>query len=708
DTSISFNVLAKNPTINFNPIPVKTFGDPEFTLSASSSTGANITYASDNASVAVINGDKVIIKGVGTATIIASTSNPASSMTQTLTVRKATQTITVGPIGDKRIADLPFKPLVSSTSKLEVFNYSLVSGPATVTLGGLVTPSNSISGTVIIKITQPGDDNYLSKDTTFSFLVKGKVILSNSKLPTISSNATNGILVTLVPDAPSTALVTFCYSKITEASWNEEPVESNGKVYNPSLDGKLDEIGLNYYFKVSYLENGVSKEERTNAATVHVQYNNGLNLPAINGGSVVENYQIVSVSLELDKSGKEVGNVFDELGAYDKKKWRLFRYLTKEDTNKELSLTDTVSPGAGYWLISRNPVTINTGKGTAVRVTNDSPFSFKLKKGYNQIGNPYNFAISWADVMEANGTPADVDSEVKIFTQGGWKDATTIKAFEGAYIWTEKDIEIKIPTVKPDQSKLKRSVAREEGQGWRLDLSVSDKEGFETKGAVGMNAGADLSKDAYDGITLPRFMKYLEINFNHPEYFAPKFSRDIVPADKNHIWNFTVETNLDKPVLGIDWDLVTCKAQSEEFYLLDKKAGVAINMKEQGSYAFPNNGTRDLALYYGDKTFIERSLNSEETFINEPFPNPFSETTKVGYSLANSSEAYEVELSIYNMVMEQVTVLEKFTTKSGYYQTEWNGLDASGNRVSPGMYFVRMKASSGKNHSEWLKKIIVK
>ncbi|HEX8548980.1 MAG TPA: FlgD immunoglobulin-like domain containing protein [Cytophagaceae bacterium] len=705
EITTSFDVRAKNPTISFTTLAPKTFGDAPFDLSASSSGGSTITFTSDNPGVATISGSTVTITGAGVATIIANTSNPVASTTQTLTVKKAPQIITVAPFEQKRINDPAFQLQVTSSSPLKSLSFKKISGPGTVSAAGVVTPSTDTTGIVAIKISHPGDNNYLKEDTTFSFKIDGGVILSRISPATLKSSASGGISITLKPVDPNFLVnkVTFHYKKISDKNWNSEPVLSGARVYTPSLTNKLGEIGLSYYFSVNYNTN---KFEFTDVANVYVEYENGLILPAMPGGSKIENYQIISSPLDL--AAAKVEDVFKDLGAYDIKKWRLFHYDTKQAANKELTLSDTIKPGNGYWLITRNPITINTGAGTAVQVTETSPFRIQLKKGYNQIGNPYNFPISWEDVRQANN-PADLKTTVSTFSSNGWKESTTIKAFEGAFVWAEYDFEIRIPTIKPDASLLKRaSSAREDQQGWKLVLSLIDKEGYESKSAIGMMPNANESKDVFDAIALPRFMKYLEMNSTHPEYFAPKFSQDIVPEKANHIWNFNVETNASESNVAINWDINDSRSLSEEIYLLDKKSGVAVNMKEKGAYHLTNSSNRELTLFYGDKSFIESTVVSSETNMNEPYPNPFSEATTISYSLASSNEVYDVDISVYNMVMEKVISLEKSNKKSGFYHADWNGLDYSGEKVPAGLYFVRVKASAGDNHKEWLKKVILK
>ena len=83
----------------FNPIPTKTYGDPDFNGGAVSlNTTQPIVYSSSNPAVATIVGGNIHITGAGTSDITASQASdgfyPAASVTRTLTVNKATLTIT--------------------------------------------------------------------------------------------------------------------------------------------------------------------------------------------------------------------------------------------------------------------------------------------------------------------------------------------------------------------------------------------------------------------------------------------------------------------------------------------------------------------------------------------------------------------------------------------------------------------------------------
>ena len=102
----SFAMPKLNQTIIFNTLPSKTFGDPSFSLSATTSSGLSISYSSSNTSVATVSGSTVTVIGAGSAIITASQAgnsnyNAATNVQQTLTVNKASQSITFNALAGK-------------------------------------------------------------------------------------------------------------------------------------------------------------------------------------------------------------------------------------------------------------------------------------------------------------------------------------------------------------------------------------------------------------------------------------------------------------------------------------------------------------------------------------------------------------------------------------------------------------------------------
>lgn len=152
-------------SITFDPLAGKTFGDPDFTVAATATSGLATTFTAADA--CTVTGATVHLTGAGSCTITAEqagngTYAPATPVPQTFAVAQGPQTIAFGPLADKNIYSPDFLLTGTSSSGLPV-QYS-ASGECTVT-GNLVHVTG-VAGSCTITPSQPGDANYLPADET--------------------------------------------------------------------------------------------------------------------------------------------------------------------------------------------------------------------------------------------------------------------------------------------------------------------------------------------------------------------------------------------------------------------------------------------------------------------------------------------------------------------------------------------------------------
>ena len=69
------------------------------------------------------------------------------------------------------------------------------------------------------------------------------------------------------------------------------------------------------------------------------------------------------------------------------------------------------------------------------------------------------------------------------------------------------------------------------------------------------------------------------------------------------------------------------------------------------------------------------------------YPNPFNPSTTLRFDIEKSAMT---EISIYNVLGQKVITLVSEELSPGTYSTTWNGLNAQGNTVASGVYYVRM------------------
>lgn len=74
--------------------------------------------------------------------------------------------------------------------------------------------------------------------------------------------------------------------------------------------------------------------------------------------------------------------------------------------------------------------------------------------------------------------------------------------------------------------------------------------------------------------------------------------------------------------------------------------------------------------------------------LDQNYPNPFNPATTISYQLAMESD---VELTIYNMLGQEIRNLVQTNQPAGTYQVQWNGKDDAGREVASGLYLYQLK-----------------
>jgi alpha-tubulin suppressor-like RCC1 family protein len=173
-TAASAVVAKQSQTITFEALPSKTFGDSNFVLTATSDRSLTVSYSSSNTSVCTISGATLTISGAGSCDVTASQAGnagtlAASEVVRTLTVSKASQTITLPNFTAGVYGGAAKVSGATSTSGLTV---TLTSADIAVcTVSGLnvniVAP-----GTCSITASQAGSTNFnAATDVTKSFTI---------------------------------------------------------------------------------------------------------------------------------------------------------------------------------------------------------------------------------------------------------------------------------------------------------------------------------------------------------------------------------------------------------------------------------------------------------------------------------------------------------------------------------------------------------
>jgi hypothetical protein len=168
DVNRSFSIAKASQTITFGALSGKTYGDPDFALVATASSGLDVSFSATGA--CSVSATTLHIIGAGSCSVRASQPgdanySAATDVTRSFSIAKADQTITFGALSDKTFGDPDFTVSATASSGLPV-SFS-ASGKCTVT-GSTVHITGA--GACAVKASQPGNANYnAADDVTQSF-----------------------------------------------------------------------------------------------------------------------------------------------------------------------------------------------------------------------------------------------------------------------------------------------------------------------------------------------------------------------------------------------------------------------------------------------------------------------------------------------------------------------------------------------------------
>ena len=200
----SFQVNAETSNLAFATIPNHNYGDPAFTVSATSASSGTVTY-SVQSGPATISGNTVTVTGTGTVTLVANQAAAgnygSATATTSFTVNPEAAPITFN-VANQIYSTAPFTVSASSNSP-GAFTYSYVSGPVTLS-GNSVTMTGV--GTVKLSVSQAASGNYAANTATATFTISQATPTITFSIPNQTYGATP---VTLSASSPSTGAYTY-------------------------------------------------------------------------------------------------------------------------------------------------------------------------------------------------------------------------------------------------------------------------------------------------------------------------------------------------------------------------------------------------------------------------------------------------------------------------------------------------------------------
>ncbi len=417
-------------------------------------------------------------------------------------------------------------------------------------------------------------------------------------------------------------------------------------------------------------------------------------------GSEQNAFRMISVPLFLDNP-KADAVLEDDLGAYDLKKWRFFHYNSDSGTYDEFPDTDEFSPGKAFWLIVKYAnKAIDSGIGTSVPA--DKPFVIPLKQGWNDIANPFHFAVDWNNISVRSGKIQDIIGPYGY--EDRWlipSEIVKILPWKGYSVYTEaNDLALIVPPIESSQG-LNRSLCNigSEAQ-WQLILEATCEGAQDVANIIGCSADASADWDNKDYLEPPHIGSYVSLLFPHDDWerYPGSYTTDFRPDfDKGETWDFQIKTNIENAEVKLRIVNAEALPSGFEALLLDVAGFQKINICDSSFYSFKsqqNVSVRSFKLVIGFPEFInevekEIPLAPDNFQLAQNYPNPFNLGTQIQFQVP---QRCNVSLIVFNLLGQEIRTLVDEEREIGYYKVQWNGRDDNNRDVGTGIYIIRMKA----------------
>jgi hypothetical protein len=475
----------------------------------------------------------------------------------------------------------------------------------------------------------------------------------------------------------------------------------------------FDGNGTEFYIEAKDAANNLGRSPASGTHKIRLSYTGiQASIPGnfIGIGGQKSSWKAFSIPFELTSPANAVTAVFDEFeGLENTKDYRLITYGSATAWSEYPSFS-VLQRGKGYFINFKTDPGIIDLPIELTAPTNDRSnlFSITLQPGWNMIGNPYLSAVNWSDVKTFNSAVSGAGSIGNLlkFSAGSYPASSSqvLDAYEGAFVNNTSSSSITFTIPFAGQTSLGgRKQTDELGtdinqDSWMTSIKLQQKDLGYDLAAVGMAPDASLTIDEYDAVPPPRFFDYLEVGFEHPEYFQKRFTRDIVPTQKAYQWEFNVSSNIEGDA-NLYWDNTALEGV-KELWLLDLSRQVLVNMKETGKYSFNPKESANFRVYFGENLKIA----PEKVILGKAYPNPTSGLTSLTFSLPESGGLNQnVSLEIIDAMGRPVGTIAQGRFNPGYHELSWNA-----NEFNNGFYTYRLTVNNVRGRTTHVNKLIIK
>jgi hypothetical protein len=410
-------------------------------------------------------------------------------------------------------------------------------------------------------------------------------------------------------------------------------------------------------------------------------------------------FQIVSIPFTTTSSLDEVLNL---PGAYQAKRWNPERELYET--------IDTIQPGQGFWLFLPGDAIVAQYDPTTLRVPTsvfDTSVPLPLKRGWNQIGNPYPYPLVLGQVvLVAASDPRRSLSFFEAAQRGVirgvlyyWDEFsreykftsdpnTPLLPHRGYWIKANEDIEFVYPPVFLPGTGFGGDITRSREErpnlpnDWRLQIVARTTRGVDTQNFIGISAGRNAGDIEEPPTPLPERPVNLVILKSGT---GTPLMQEIRPLANRQQFDLLVEAASGEEVT-LTFPNLNTVPQGYRLRLTDLNTGRAVDLRTTPEYRFVSTGRTRLQIT------VERAARTGAliTSVNVGSAGRGANSVSISYVLADNAQT---SIQIVGSDGRTIASLHRGRAATrGVNTVSWNLRDDQGRAVPPGTYQVQVEA----------------
>ncbi len=451
-------------------------------------------------------------------------------------------------------------------------------------------------------------------------------------------------------------------------------------------------------------------------------------------------YRIFSLPLDFgaDYPGSVYDLLSDQLGTYDRKRWRAFAYQPLAGGYSELSgsLDDRFPPlpGRAYWLVTRNPHLIDTAPVAGLSTESGQEFSISLQAGWNMFGNPFAFRVAWADVRYDTTVISDVRAFNQLLGFNGEfapDRPAFLEPFEGYFIYAKASTTIWVkpraaPTVQAEAVSSAvhvRQALRDERlverQTWLLALKASTERSTDGSNMLGVDIEASRTWDRLDWRKPPMPPgDWVQASIVSAAGEPDRLERDLrPPRSPGETWEIEVRSSTAGEPVDIVFSKLLSTIAHPRIRVFDREQRTVVgDLPATDDSQAPTSDTSRpflqalrhrivsfgsasyrIAVAAGSSEYLDAVLGDVDRTpsrltLDPVAPNPIRYAARIRFELPR---AETVRLEVFDMAGRRVWApFRGGTLEPGAHSLVWDGRTVEGGRVAPGLYVLRIAAGS--------------